>query len=98
MLVERVQVSRAAQIREQQKALFEILRMDFGHVHAGFGKEMCDMHERPAVLLVGRRVHYDERRLCFAAPNPEITPEARVVGGGRDAEIAASEGCRQPSP
>jgi len=33
------------------------------------------MDERPAVFLVGRRVHHDERRLCFATSNPEITPK-----------------------
>ena len=98
VLVERVQVSRAAQIREQEKTLFEVLRMDFGNVHSGLGEDLRHVHERPAVLPVGRGVHHDERGLCFAASNPEIAPEARVVGGRRDTEIAVPEGCCQPSP
>src|SRR5882762_8605023 len=72
--------------------------MDRRHVHARSGEQARNVNERSAVLLVGRRVHRDERRLCLAAANPVIAPEARVVGGGRDAEIAASEGHRQPSP
>src|SRR6266850_353693 len=97
-LVERIQVGRVAQIRKQKKTLFKILRVDRRHVHARGGEQARNMNERSAVLLVGRRVHRDERRLCLAAANPVIAPEARVVGGGRDAEIAASEGHRQPSP
>jgi len=72
--------------------------MDRRHVHARAGEQARNMNERSAVLLVGRRVHRDERRMRLAAANPVIAPEARVVGGGRDAEIAASEGHRKPSP
>jgi len=60
MLIERIQIGGFAQIRKQQKALLEVLRKDLGHVHSGFGKETRYAHERPAVLLVGRRVHCDE--------------------------------------
>jgi len=71
--------------------------MDRGHVHARCGEQVRNMHERSAVLLVGRGVHRDERRLRRAASDPEIAPEARVVGGGRDAEIVARQGHHQPS-
>jgi hypothetical protein len=67
-------------------------------VDPGFGEEMRDVHERPDVLTVRRRVHRDERRLCLPAAYPEIASEARIVGGRRDAEIAAAERRLQPLP
>src|SRR5206468_579266 len=88
--------SGAAQIREQQKALIEILRLNLGNVNPGFGEDTRDVHELPAVLTVGRRVHRDERRLRLPAAYPEIASEARIVGGRRDAEVAAAERRLQP--
>src|SRR6266568_11600 len=54
VLVERIQISRVAQIRKQQKALFKVLCMDRGHVHARSGEQVRNMHEGSAVLLVWR--------------------------------------------
>src|SRR6267142_704032 len=96
-LVERVQVGRVAEIREQQKALDEILRMYRGNVHAGFGEKPGDANEGLAAFLLGRSVHRNERWLGAAPPDPEVAPEARIVGRRSDAHLAA-ERCVQPSP
>ena len=60
VLVEGIQIRRVAQIRKQQKALFKVLCMDRGHVHARSGEQVRNMHEGSAVLLVWRGVHCDE--------------------------------------
>jgi hypothetical protein len=54
------------------------------------------MHERPAVLLVGRRVHRDEARAVLEA-GAEITAEACVFGCGGEGEARAAKLYGQPA-
>ena len=64
--------------------------MHFGRVHAGLAQQAGDVHERPAVLLVGRRVHDDEAA-AVGERGAQVAAEAGVLGGGGESEAR----CRQ---
>src|SRR5689334_15018409 len=97
-LVERLQISLLAHVRKQQEALGEVLRMNRRDVHAGHRENAGHAHELRAALLLGWRVHGDERSSGAASPDPEVATEARVVGGGGDVEFAAAERRLEPFP
>jgi hypothetical protein len=85
-----LQVGRAAEIREQQKALLEILRQDFGHMYSRLLKKRRNVDEGPAVFLVGRGVHDDPGRFVRQV-DTKITPKAGIGRGGFDADLLVSE-------
>ncbi len=83
--VELVQVGARAEVGEEEEALRQILREDLGGVHAGLAQQACHVHEGPAILLVRRRGHRDDRAALGIA-HAEVAAEARVLGSGGQAE------------
>ncbi|MNO77658.1 hypothetical protein D3C76_687760 [compost metagenome] len=78
---EHIQIGAAAQITEQKEALFQLLRENPRHMHAGLGQQAGDLHEWPAVFLWRWRIHDDQRTL--ARLPAEIAAEAGVAAGSR---------------
>jgi len=58
-LVERGEVSRRAEVGEQQEAVLQVLRQHARCVQACLVQQGSDTHERPRVLLRRRGVHGD---------------------------------------
>ena len=59
LAVERLQITRGAQIGQQQKAALEIRGDHARHVEAGLLHQARDTHKGPAILMRGRRIHRD---------------------------------------
>ena len=71
------EIGARAEIREQQEARAEILRVHFGRVHARVVQQPCDAHEGPAVLLFRRRIHRHETAAILEA-GAKVAAEARI--------------------
>ena len=83
--VERVEVADAAEVGEQQKAVFKILVQHARRGETGLGQQAGDMDEGLAVLLFRRRVHQDARA-AVRPGQPEIAAETGIGRGRRDAD------------
>jgi hypothetical protein len=83
-IVERGEISRRAQVRQQQETLGKILCEYGGNVEACRGHEAGHVYERAAIFMLGWRIHDNER--CIRQRDAEITPEAGVRGGWRERE------------
>ena len=75
-----LQIGGVAKIGQQQKSLRQVLRQHFGHMHACCNEYFGRTQKRRAILLLRRRIHYDQRPVAEGCA--EIAAEARI-GGGR---------------
>ena len=81
-LLQHVEVGGAAEVVQQQEALFEVLRQHPRRVDARLGEQTGDMDERAAVFVGRRRVHQDAAATVARIGQPEVAPEARIRRGG----------------
>ena len=65
-----------------------------GTLHAGCAEQARHLHERPAVLVLRRRIHHDPG--AGRGGDAEVAAEARVLGGRGEAEGLAGEARAQP--
>ena len=86
--VEHIEIRADAKIVEQQEPSCQVLADDFRRMHAGLMQELCDMHEGPAVLALGRRVHGNVGR-AVRKRGTKVAPEACVRGGWGELEFGA---------
>ena len=89
------EVSARAEIRKQQEAGAEIGDVHLWCMHARLREQLGDMHERPAVLLFGRRVH-DHEAAAIGERGAEVAAETRILRSGREAEALAAERVVEP--
>src|SRR5690606_10494807 len=80
----------AAEIREQQKPLFQVFCKDCRDLQAGLGQTFCHMQEGATVLAFGRRVHDNGCAVCCV--DTEVPAETGVAGcwpqgSGRQAQV-----------
>jgi hypothetical protein len=88
--VQLVEIGARAEIGEQQEALSQVLRQHLGRVHAGFMQHARDVHERPAVFPLGRRVHHDVAAAVGEGGAP-VAAEAGVGGSRGEGEGRAAQ-------
>ena len=82
--VERCEVSRGAQVRQQQKSARKVLCQHRGHVNVRIGHQCGDSNEGTAVFLRRRRIHRDQRGIRKS--DAKVAAEAGVGGSRREGE------------
>ncbi len=60
---------------------FEILRQHLGYMHPGSTKQFRHMNERPAILMLGGRIH--DNQALIGKCGAKIAAEAGIRGSGR---------------
>jgi hypothetical protein len=92
--VERGEVRRAAEVRQQQETVFHVRGVHLRHVHPRGAQYFRDVQIRPHVFVRRRGVHRDPRDA--ARNDAEVTPEARVLGRRRQGKSRPAERAAQP--
>ena len=59
-------------------------------MHAGRAQQAGDVHERPAILLAGRRIH-DDVGTAIAQGGAKVAAEACIDRGGGEGEASAAQ-------
>ncbi len=101
---QRLQEGLRAEVRQQQEALGEVLGHDLGRVEAPAAQQPRDGHERPAILLLRRRVHHDPAAGAVARASlghPKVAAKAGVGGGrgeGDGGAVGDAELRERPAP
>ena len=80
--MQRGEVGGGAEVGEQQKALLQILRQYRRRIEAGLAQQVRDLDERPAVLLLRRRIHDDAALAAVGKTDAEIAAKTGVGGSG----------------
>jgi hypothetical protein len=89
------EISRAAEVGEQQEAAIDVLGEHARCIHAGVEHEARDAHEGTDVLVLGWRVHDDPG--VGTVRRAEVATETGVGGGGFERGCAVGQRGAEPA-
>src|SRR5450759_2174470 len=89
-----LQISGVAEVGQQQKALFEVMRINMRHMRSGLLEQFGYVQERAAILVLRRGIHHDQRALRVG--DAEVAAEAGIGRCRGDSERLVGDLAVQP--